>query len=106
MLAVTGGVPKYLEELLPTMTAEQNIRRLCFEPEGLLFNEFDQIFHTLFERRSKLYRRIVTALANTRLDLSGVCAAIAHEKSGVIGTYLDEYAVWPRKSSSQAFSRG
>lgn len=90
MLAVTGGVPKYLEELLPMMTAEQNIRRLCFEPEGLLFNEFDQIFHTLFERRSKLYRRIVTALANTRLDLSGVCAAIGHEKSGVIGSYLDD----------------
>ena len=90
MLAVTGGVPKYLEELLGEMTAEQNIRRLCFEPEGLLFNEFDQIFHTLFERRSELYGRIVTALARTRLDLGGVCNAIGNQKSGVIGSYLND----------------
>ena len=90
MLAVTGGVPKYLEELLGEMTAEQNIRRLCFEPEGLLFNEFDQIFHTLFERRSELYRRIVTALATTRLDLGGICKALGNQKSGVISAYLND----------------
>ncbi len=88
MLAVTGGVPRYLEELLGGLTAEQNIRRLCFEPEGLLFNEFDQIFHSLFARRSELYGRIVRALAATRLDLGGVCAAIGNKKSGVVGAYL------------------
>ncbi|MBW2731610.1 MAG: ATPase [Deltaproteobacteria bacterium] len=90
MLAVTGGVPKYLEELLGEMTAEQNIRRLCFQPEGLLFNEFDHIFHTLFEGRSDLYRRIVTALVATRLDLGGVCDALGNQKSGVISSYLDD----------------
>jgi uncharacterized protein len=90
MLAVTGGVPKYLEELLGGMTAEQNIRRLCFEPEGLLANEFDQIFHTLFERRSEIYRRIVRALAANRLDLGGVCKAIGNQKSGVVGSYLHD----------------
>jgi len=90
LLAVTGGVPKYLEELIGAMTAEQNIRRLCFEPEGLLFNEFDQIFHTLFERRSELYRRIVTALATTRLDLEGVCNALGVKKSGVVSSYLND----------------
>jgi len=90
MLAVTGGVPKYLEELLAERTADQNIHRLCFEPEGLLFHEFDQIFRSLFERRSELSRRIVTALAVTRLDLGGVCAALGNQKSGVVGSYLDD----------------
>jgi AAA+ ATPase superfamily predicted ATPase len=90
ILGVTGGVPKYLEEIINTMTAEQNIRRLCFEPEGLLFNEFDQIFHSLFEKRSELYRRIVMSLATTRLDLGGVCDAIGNKKSGVVGSYLDD----------------
>ena len=90
MLAVTGGVPKYLEELLGDLTADQNIRRLCFEPEGLLFNEFDQVFHSLFERRSELYRRIVSALAVKRLDLGGVCDALGNKKSGVVGTYLGD----------------
>jgi len=89
-LAVTGGVPRYLEELLGEMTAEQNIRRLCFEPEGLLYNEFDLIFHSLFERRSDLYKRIVTALATTRLDLTGVCEALGNQKSGVVSSYLND----------------
>lgn len=37
-LSVTGGVPKYLEEINPKMPAEENIKNLCFEPSGLLFN--------------------------------------------------------------------
>ena len=48
VLSVTGGVPKYLEEVNPKLSAEENINRLCFQPEGLLFREFDQIFSDLF----------------------------------------------------------
>jgi hypothetical protein len=90
MLAVTGGVPKYLEEILGTMTAQQNIHRLCFQPEGLLFNEFDQIFHNLFENRSELYRRIAATLVGGPLDLTGICEEIGQQKSGVISSYLDD----------------
>ncbi len=32
-LAVTGGIPRYLEELNPKLTAEQNIARLCFSSQ-------------------------------------------------------------------------
>ena len=90
MLAVSGGVPKYLEELLGSLTAEQNIRRLCFQPEGLLFNEFEHIFHSLFARRSETYERIVKALVASSLDLTGICKAIGVQKNGVISSYLDD----------------
>ncbi len=30
LLAVTGGIPKYLEEIIPGLSVEENIRRLCF----------------------------------------------------------------------------
>ena len=30
VLAVTGGVPRYLEEINPKLTAEENIYRLCY----------------------------------------------------------------------------
>jgi len=43
VLSVTGGVPRYLEELIPSLGTDDNIKRLCFQPEGLLFSEFDQI---------------------------------------------------------------
>ena len=64
MLAVTGGVPKYLEMINPKISTEENIRKLCFLKSGLLFNEFERIFHDLFSRRSETYKKIVLALSN------------------------------------------
>jgi hypothetical protein len=34
LLAVTGGVPRYLEQIDPKSSAEENIRRLCFQPKA------------------------------------------------------------------------
>lgn len=64
VLAVTGGVPKYLEEINPKLSAEENIKRLCFTHGGLLVNEFDRIFSDIFMRDSPFYEKIVTLLAN------------------------------------------
>src|SRR3990167_3938856 len=61
-LSVTGGVPRYLEILSPQLSAEENIKRLCFIQEGFLFNEFEQIFHDLFARRSDTYKEILSCL--------------------------------------------
>ncbi len=36
-LSVTGGVPLYLESINPKISAEENIRRLCFRKEGSYF---------------------------------------------------------------------
>ena len=63
LLSVTGGVPRYLEEIRPSLTAEENIKRLCFTKEGFLFNEFDQIFNDVFSSRNTVYREIVSELA-------------------------------------------
>ncbi len=48
VLAVTGGVPKYLEEINPKLSAEDNIKKLCFTEGGLLVREFEQIFSDIF----------------------------------------------------------
>jgi hypothetical protein len=44
MLSVTGGVPRYLEELKPDLSAEANIKDLCFISGGLFVDEFERIF--------------------------------------------------------------
>lgn len=67
LLSVTGGVPKYLEEVLPTESVSQNIIRLCFKPSGFLFNEFDRIFYDIFERRGKSLEKIIKACLERRL---------------------------------------
>lgn len=90
ILSVTGGVPRYLEEILPSQSAEDNIRRLCFQREGLLFSEFERIFSDLFSSRSAIYKKIVCRLAEGPCDYSDIYKALDVEKSGVIGQYMND----------------
>jgi len=90
ILSVTGGVPRYLEEILPTLSAEENIRRLCFQREGMLFNEFDLIFNDLFGRRAAQYKKIVMKLATGRYNLNDICQHLGLKKSGVVSGYLND----------------
>lgn len=39
ILAVTGGIPRYLEEVDTNRSSEENIKRLCFSRGGLLVTE-------------------------------------------------------------------
>jgi AAA+ ATPase superfamily predicted ATPase len=90
MLSVTGGVPRYIEELQSKLGAEENIKRLCFKKSGILFNEFNEIFHDLFSKRSILYKRIVELLVNGHLEFNEICEKLGLEKSGVMSEYLDD----------------
>lgn len=65
MLSVIGGVPKYLELVDPSASAETNIRNLCFTPGGLLSEEFSNIFDDVFGGGRTLERRILTVLAES-----------------------------------------
>ena len=93
MLSVTGGVPKYLEEIIPSQSAEDNIHRLCFQPNGLLFREFDQIFTDLFSKRAPTYSNILKTLAEDPLSLDEVCDKLNLEKGGSISRCLDDLAL-------------
>ncbi len=88
VLAVTGGIPKYLEEVLPEYSAEANIQRLCFQLKGLLFREYDQIFSDLFSKRSQLYSNIVSTLSKKPLSLAEICNRLEIKKSGATSKYL------------------
>ena len=90
VLCVTGGVPLYLESINPKLSAEENIRRLCFRKEGLLFLEFERIFSDVFKSRAPLYKKIVQRLAQGPADQAAILQAIGADKSGVYCEYLDE----------------
>jgi hypothetical protein len=93
ILAVTGGVPRYLEEVIPALPADENIGRLCFQREGMLFHEFDHIFSDLFSSRGEIYKRIVAHLARGSSDMKGIFRALRLEKGGVLSAYLDDLAL-------------
>jgi uncharacterized protein len=90
ILAVTGGVPRYLQEIDPSQSAEQNVHRLCFQPSGFLFQEAEQIFHDAFDRRADTYRRIVATLVDGSRTVSAIGAALRHERGGSLSDALVE----------------
>lgn len=89
LLSVMGGVPWYLENIYPDRNADDNIKRLCFTKEGLLFHEFDKIFHDLFQKRGDLYKKIIEILSGGPCDFNTICQKLNYKKSGVISEYLD-----------------
>ena len=62
LLSVTGGVPKYLEDIRPELSVDENIRRMCFMPRGMLFREFDETFNGVFGRKSRTRGQILKML--------------------------------------------
>ena len=65
----TGGVPHYLRQAERGQSAAQNIDRICFTKDGLLADEFDRLYRSLFEH-SENYVKVVKALARRRNGLS------------------------------------
>lgn len=90
ILAVTGGVPRYLEEIKPALSAEENIRDLCFTKGGVLVNEFDEIFSDLFSNKSTTFKKIVVELANGPMEIKDLCQKLNMVAAGFISECLDD----------------
>ncbi len=88
LLAVTGGVPRYLEEINPARTAEQNIADLCFNPAGMLFSEFDSIFHDIFTRRAATYREIARTLVTGARTVHQISVLLDRARGGSLSDAL------------------
>lgn len=93
VLAVTGGIPLYLEHIRPEISAEENITALCFRPSGLLYREFDNIFSDLFSKRSALYKKIVESLAKGSLTREEICQHVDQVSSSNVGEYLKDLII-------------
>ncbi len=57
-----GGIPHYLKEVKSGMSAMQNIMEICFSSQGLLHDEFENLYPALFEH-AEHHIAIVNALA-------------------------------------------
>lgn len=90
ILAVTGGIPRYLEEIHPELTAENNIFQLCYQREGVLFNEFDDIFADLFQKRSPTYKAVISCLTAGKTTIEEIAQALGREKGGDLSKVLED----------------
>lgn len=87
---VFGGIPYYLKQLLKSKSAAQNINNMCFKKDGVLFSEFDRLFHSLFEQ-PEFYLKIVRAIASKRGGISReeLLSALKLKSGGNMNRYLE-----------------
>lgn len=88
ILAVTGCIPWYLENVQGQKNSDDNINELCFRRGAILVQEYNRIFHDLFEKRGDLYKRIAEALVNGALNFEDLCQKIDYNSSGTMTKYL------------------
>jgi len=89
IVAVTGGIPSYLERIDPALSADANILRLCFTKDGFLFREFELLYSDLFQKK-QFYRRLIAAVAEKPLDLNGIYRKLGASKAGYISECIDD----------------
>ena len=66
---VMGGVPHYLEKVLPGESVVQTLDRLCFEKDGFLRTEFTNVFASLFSHHEN-HEAIIRVLSRVRKGLT------------------------------------
>ncbi len=66
-----GGIPFYLKEVEPNMSAIQNIQNICFSQNGLLKNEYGNLYDALFDN-SKDYKKIIECLFTKKRGLTKI----------------------------------
>lgn len=64
-----GGVPHYLKQMEAGRSAQENIAHACFSAEGLLRDEFERLFASLFDS-PKEHEAIVRAVAKRRAGVT------------------------------------
>ena len=64
-----GGIPFYLKQIRRAESVTQNIERICFTKDGLLYSEFDNLYRALFNNAEK-HIALINALANSPQGLN------------------------------------
>lgn len=66
---IMGGIPFYLKQLTPGWTFSQNIDNIFFREKGLLWDEFDHLYATLFKQPDN-HIAVIEALSRKRMGLT------------------------------------
>jgi AAA+ ATPase superfamily predicted ATPase len=88
-----GGVPHYLNQLQTGLSAVQNIDRICFTSNGLLFKEFNNLFASLF-KDADLYIDLIRKIAKQRngIERSSLLSKTKKTSGGRFNKRIQELA--------------
>jgi hypothetical protein len=108
-----GGIPFYWDSIKKGLSASQNINSLCFESNGLLKGEFNNLFKSLFAKAER-HEAIVAALTKKKKGLTReeISAESKLANGGGLTRLLDEleesgfirrYAPFGRKTRNSLY---
>ena len=66
---VMGGIPQYLKEIEKGESATQAIDRICFTKDGLLHDEFKNLYYSLFDN-ARYHMDVIRVLARKKAGLT------------------------------------
>ena len=85
-----GGIPFYLKEIVKGKSATQHIDATCFSPQGLLYAEYTQLYHSLFKNADQ-HINIIEALASKPQGMTRLAIALKTQLSeGSLSRTLEE----------------
>ena len=90
VLSVTGGVPRYLEEIERGATAVENLNRLCFLPKSLLREDFDEMFSDVIIRQPMFTATVMRSLVDGAHSVTEIAKSLGLEKGGRISEALSQ----------------
>ena len=90
VLSVTGGVPRYLEEIDPALSADENIRKMAFIPKSILASDFEEMFADVITGEPGLRAAILRTLCEGPKNVSEISGALGKERNGHLSDALVE----------------
>lgn len=86
-----GGIPHYLEQAAPGLSAAQIIDKACFSKNGFLYNEFTDLYKALFDSADRHFK-VIKALAAKPMGLNRneIIKACKLQSGGSTTALLDE----------------
>ena len=86
-----GGIPMYLDQIKPGLSAVQNIQEICFQRNGYLRKEFDRLFVSLFDNAEN-HIEIIRGLASKKMGMTRmeIITKTKFKNGGMLTTILNE----------------
>lgn len=88
---VMGGIPHYLKQIKKSDSVIQNIDRICFQEDGLLYNEFTRLYSSLFEH-PELSMRLMRVIAKCHYGINkeDIAKQVGKTSGGTFDNRLEE----------------
>ena len=103
---IMGGIPFYWSQLKRSLSLDQNIDRMFFDEDSELYNEYRELFDSLF-KHPEPYKKVVSALGMTRAGMTreDVLATTGLDDNGKLSEILENLQSCGFIRKYQAFGR-